>query len=152
MQKIYIRINKNRKKMITIEPFIKIPIQYEMVLKQGKHCPKNHTNNKNEFTFCPVCGEKLLVLKVQQSKPILIADIIGNENFISFFDEDFMFINSNIKNDFHIKPNSCKEITSNIIDSCILKFKELHKKDIELLENKIGSPVTVLFGVVNDFD
>jgi len=141
---------------IHLRPFIKIPFQYEEGERQIKTCGK-HENFKGD-DFCPKCGEKIITQKVPYKQFLSCIDLIGNENFYYYTDDDdddddevkHMYIHSNLFSDSEINTdeNIYTEITPELISSEIMLFKDKHKKDIELLENKIHQKVTVEFGFV----
>lgn len=133
---------------IHIGPFIKIPLQYEEFEKDIKTCGK-HENHKGD-KFCPICGKEITIQKVSDTSMMWPDDLIGNENFYHYVENDEMFLFSNTKSltDIDTIENVFTLINSELINEMISDFKEKHKMDIMLLETKINQNVNIQFGFV----
>jgi uncharacterized Zn finger protein (UPF0148 family) len=119
---------------IHLEPFIKIPVQYDNYEREIKTCG-THENHKGD-KFCPICGKEM----------------IGNENFYHYIEDETMYLFSNTKSktDIDTNENVFTVLTTELMNTMIAEFSEKHKEDIQLLEVKINSKVKVEFGFVYD--
>lgn len=131
--------------IIRIEAFIKIDAQYENVTYVKRCCSKGHlglSSNK----YCSECGVEIIEKSFQNRQVISIYDLIENENLQQYFIDDDMYIFSNrSRRQLDINDNILTEITPVLIEEEINTFKENHKDDIELLEEKVGN-IKVRFG------
>lgn len=134
---------------IYLEPFIKIPVQYEEYEKEIKTCGE-HENHKG-YKFCPICGKEIITQKVPAKLVLWSEELIGNDNLYHYIENGTMYLFSNLssKTDINMQENVLTTITTELIDEMIDEFTEKHKKDILLLEAKINSKVKVEFGFVN---
>ncbi len=134
---------------IYLEPFIKIPVQYEEYEKEIKTCGE-HENHKG-YKFCPICGKGIITQKVPAKLVLWSEELIGSDNLYHYIENGTMYLFSNLssKTDINMQENVLTTITTELIDEMIDEFTEKHKKDILLLEAKINSKVKVEFGFVN---
>ena len=135
---------------IHLEPFIKIPVQYEEYEKEIRTCGE-HENYKGD-EFCPKCGKRITTQKVTDKSMLWNEELIGSENLYHYVEDETMYLFSNTKSEMEIDTdeNVFTTITPELISSMIAEFLEKHKEDIELLEAKINSKVKVEFGFVYD--
>jgi len=79
-------------------------------------------------------------------------ELIGNENFYHYIENDEMYLFSNTKSKTKIDTdeNVFTTLTPELMNTMIAEFSEKHKEDIRLLEAKINSKVKVEFGFVYD--
>ncbi len=135
-------------KTIHLEPFIKIPVQYEEYEREIKTCGE-HENHKGD-KFCPICGKEIKTQKVPTKSMLWDEDLIGSENLYHYVENEIMYLFSNKKSktDINTDENVFTTLTPELINDMINKFTERHKEDIILLEAKINSKVKVEFGFV----
>lgn len=135
-------------RIIHLEPFIKIPVQYENKEHVIRTCG-DHENNKSH-DFCPICGKKIKTQKVNSKVMLWPDDLIGNDDFVHYIENEEMFLFSNLAADFQIETdeNVFTTLTTGLIQDMIAEFTETHKENIRLLEAKIKSKVKVEFGFV----
>jgi hypothetical protein len=134
---------------IYLEPFIKIPVQYEEYEKEIKTCGE-HENHKG-YKFCPTCGKEIITKKIPAKLVLCSEELIGNDNLYPYIENGtmYLFSNSTSKTDINTKENVFTTITTELIKEMVDEFTEKHKEDILLLEAKINSKVKVEFGFVN---
>jgi len=137
-------------RIIHLEPFIKIPVQYENYKREIKTCGK-HENHKGD-KFCPICGKEITTQKVPDKSMLWCEELIGNENFYHYIENDEMYLFSNTKSktDIDTDENVFTVLTPDLMNTMIAEFSEKHNEDIQLLEAKINSKVKVEFGFVYD--
>lgn len=147
--------NKYKSKMsldrtIHLEPFIKIPVQYEHYEKEIKTCGE-HENHKGD-EFCPKCGKSITTQKIPAKSTLWNEELIGSENLYHYVEDETMYLFSNTKSetDIDTDENVFTTLTPELISTMIAEFTEKHKEDIELLEAKIKAKVKVEFGFVYD--
>lgn len=135
---------------IHLEPFIKIPVQYENYEREIKTCGE-HENHKGD-KFCPICGKEITTQKVPAKSMLWCEELIGNENFCHYIENDEMYLFSNTKSktDIDTDENVFTTLTHELMNIMIAEFSEKHKEDIQLLEAKINLKVKVEFGFVYD--
>ena len=135
-------------RIIHLEPFIKIPVQYEIYERETKTCGEHE--NHNGDSFCPICGKKITLQKVPDKEMLWCEELIGNENFNHYIEDEVMYLFSNTKSKtvIDMDENIVIVLTTELMDTRITEFSEKHKEDIQLLEAKINSKVKVEFGFV----
>lgn len=135
---------------IHLEPFIKIQVQYENYEREIKTCGEHENHNGDKF--CPSCGKEITTQKVPAKSMLWCEELIGNENFYHYIENDEMYLFSNTKSktDINTDENVFTTLTTELINIMIAEFSEKHKEDIQLLEAKINSKVKVEFGFVYD--
>ena len=135
---------------IHLEPFIKIPVQYENHEREIKTCGE-HENHKRD-KFCPICGKEIITQKVPAQSMLWCEELIGNENFYHYIENEEMYLFSNTKSKTNINTdeNVFTTLTPELMNTMIAEFSEKHKDDIHLLETKINSKIKVEFGFVYD--
>lgn len=135
---------------IRLEPFIKIPVQYDFYEQEIKTCGE-HENHKGD-KFCPKCGKEVKTQKVPAKSQLWCEELIGNENFFHYIEDETMYLFSNTKSktDIDTSENVFTTLTTELMNSMMAEFAEKHKEDIQLLEAKINSKVKVEFGFVYD--
>ena len=133
---------------IHLEPFIKIPVQYEEYEREIKTCGE-HENHKGD-KFCPICGKEIKNKKVPAKSMLWNEELIGSQNLYHYVEDEYMFLFSNyrMKTYIEVEENIFTTITHELIQEMIAEFTEKHKEDIILLEAKINSKVKVEFGFV----
>jgi uncharacterized Zn finger protein (UPF0148 family) len=133
---------------IHLEPFIKIPVQYEEYEREIKTCGE-HENHKGD-KFCPICGKEIKNKKVPAKSMLWSEELIGSENLYHYVEDETMYLFSNTKSqtDIDTDENVFTTLTPELINDMINEFSEKHKEDIILLEAKINSKVKVEFGFV----
>lgn len=133
---------------IHLEPFIKIPMQYEEYDRETRTCGEHENHNGDEF--CPKCGKPITKQKVKDKSPLWSEELIGSENLHHYEEDDMMYLFSNYQNEWDINTdeNIFTTITPELIAKMIAEFSKKHKNDIQLLEAKIKSKVIVEFGFV----
>lgn len=133
---------------IHLEPFIKIPVQYEEYLRTTKTCGEHENHNGNKY--CPICGKEIKTQKVPNKGMLWSEDLIGSENLHHYVEDEtmYLFSNTSSETDIDIDENVFTTITPELIDQMIAEFTEKHKEDILLLEAKINQKVKVEFGFV----
>lgn len=132
---------------VHLEPFIRIPIQYATYQRKIRTCGE-HENFKGD-SYCPKCGKEIKIQIVPDKQQLWCEELIGNENFYQYFEDETMYLFSNI-HDVQIDndENKFTVITVELIDSLINKFESLHKEDIQKLSEKLNSKLKVEFGFV----
>jgi len=133
---------------IRLEPFIKIPVQYESYEREIRTCGE-HKNYKGD-KFCPICGKEIIKQKEPHESMLWCEDLIGNENFFHYIENEemYLFSNSKSKTNIDTSENVFTTLTPDLMNTMITEFLEKHKDDILLLEAKINSKVKVEFGFV----
>lgn len=133
---------------IHLEPFIKIPVQYEEYQREIKTCGE-HENHKGD-KFCPICGKEIKTEKVPAKSMIWIDGLIGNENLYHYIEDETMYLFSNTISEIDIDTdeNVFTILTPELINTMISEFTRKHKEDIILLEAKINAKLKVEFGFV----
>ena len=133
---------------IHLEPFIKIPVQYEEYERGIKTCGE-HENHKGD-KFCPICGKEIKTQKVPAKSILWNEELIGSESLYHYVEDETMYLFSNTKSktDIDTDENVFTTLTPELINDMIAEFIEKHKEDIILLEAKINSKVKVEFGFV----
>lgn len=135
---------------IHLEPFIKIPLQYEHYKRQGRSCGEHEDFAQNKY--CPKCGKKITLMDIPDMGVIPVDELIGNENLISYEEEGYMYLLSNYEMHVEIdtSENVFTTITAELISTMIAEFTEQFKNEIKLLQEKIQLPIQVQFGFVYD--
>ena len=135
---------------IHLEPFIKIPVQYENYEREIKTCGK-HENHKGD-KFCPTCGKEITTQKLLDKSMLWCEELIGNENFYHYIENDeiYLFSNTKSKTDIDTDENVFTILTPELMSTMIAEFSEKHKEDVQLLEAKINSKIKVEFGFMYD--
>ena len=138
---------------IHLEPFIKIPVQYRIYERKIRTCGE-HENHRPASQFCCICGKKITTQKVPAKSMMWSEELIGNENFSHYIENDEMYLFSNTKSKTNIDTdeNVFTTLTPELMNVMIAEFSEKHKDDIRLLEEKINSKVKVEFGFVYAVD
>lgn len=133
---------------IHLEPFIKIPVQYEEYEREIKTCGEHENNNGDKF--CPICGKEIKNKKVHAKSILWNEELIGSENLYHYVENETMYLFSNTKSktDIDTGENVFTTLTPELINDMIAEFTEKHKEDIILLEAKINLKVKVEFGFV----
>jgi uncharacterized Zn finger protein (UPF0148 family) len=131
---------------IFLEPFIKIPVQYEDFLNEIRTCGE-HENHRGD-NFCPICGKPVALQKVPAKSMLWSEELIGSENFTHYVEDEqmYLFSNSYSQTDIDTDENVITTITPERMAEMIAEFSKKHKEDIKLLEKKIKSKVKVEFG------
>ena len=134
---------------ILVEPFIKIRKQYEKYKTTAMMCENKHEHYHGE-KFCKECGKEVKEIEVKKEQLIWTDELIGSENFWHQTGGKFMYLFSNIHDIGFSNPyeNEMQVLSEKEMNSCIEIFKEKHKTDIELLENRLNIKVKVEFGVM----
>lgn len=137
---------------IHLEPFIKIPIQFEIHEKEIRTCGEHENHYGDEF--CPKCGKKIGIQKIPVESMLWQEELIGSENLSHYIENENMYLFSNTHSKLKIitDENVFTTITPELMNNMITEFLEKHKEDIRLLETKIGSKVKVEFGFVYSAD
>ncbi len=135
-------------KTIHLEPFIKIPVQYEEYLREIKTCGEHENYNGNKY--CPICGKEIKTQKVPDKEMLWSEELIGSENLHHYVEDETMYLFSNTasQTDIDTDENIFTTITPELINQMIDEFSEKHKEDVILLEAKINQKVKVEFGFV----
>ena len=133
---------------IHLEPFVRIPVQYEHFEREIKTCGEHENHRGDEF--CPKCGKAISTQKIPAKSMIWIDELMGSENFYHYVEGETMYLFSNTKSetDIDTDENVFTILTPELISTMIAEFTKKHKKDIELLEAKIKAKVKVEFGFV----
>ena len=133
-------------RVIHLEPFIKIPIQYGEYERVIKTCGEHESYRADKF--CPICGKEIKPQKITAKAMLWNDDLIGNDHFYHCIEDEIMYLFSNYKNEYDINTdeNAFTVVTPELITSMITEFSEKHKDDIKLLEDKIKMNVVVEFG------
>lgn len=77
-----------------------------------------------------------------------ISDLVGDDVFLNTHDCDYIYSNCcDLQKEFSattkIKPKLIKKMKN--------RFKKEHKDHIKLIEDRIGKPVKIYFGVIDTF-
>lgn len=136
---------------IYLEPFIRVPKQYNLYEANFRTCGdhRNHNNDK----FCPECGKEIVILSETKKSVIHPDDLIGNDNLWYIFQEEMMYLLSN-KHKFGFDHEEYVEpiiITPELLAQKINEFEDKHKEDIDLLKEKLNIDVKVEFGYIQRY-
>lgn len=135
-----------------LEPFIKIPTQYEFWNATIRTCGEHETNNTDKF--CSKCGKLIVEQTIQRKSFSWSEDLIGSEDFSHFFmdkDETTILFDNTFGIGFSTEEDELVVITSELIHDMIVEFETKHAKNIQKLEQKLGFKVKVEFGFLNEY-
>ena len=135
--------------MIHIGAYFVIPVQYEYYETDVRTCGE-HIIYDHKAKFCSSCGKEIKTQKIEKKRLLSISDIVGNENLHSYFIKENMYVFSNIKllKEINLEEDIMSDITCDIINQNIETFKNTHKANIDILENKLNLKVDIKFGVM----
>jgi hypothetical protein len=137
-------------RILHLEPFIRLPIQYEVCTEVINIC-ENHGKSINGDKFCGKCGSRIIEKEIEFKQRLHYFELMDNEHFVCYFEDESMYLSSNLYSfGFSTRGDEYQPITPEKIKSAIKKFKTKHKKDIQALEEKLGIAIEVEFGFLNE--
>lgn len=136
---------------IHLQPFIKIPKQYQTGKKTIRAC-EIHGENHSGDKFCKQCGRIITTKEIDVQYRIWYEEITGNENLWEHGDGDFTYLMSNLVGvcDTYtdLLDNKVYSLNESNIEALKKEFEIKHAPDIEILKKELGIEIEVDFGLI----
>lgn len=141
----------SRERTIHLEPFIKIPKQYQLSKKTIRVC-EIHGEKHQADKFCKQCGREIITKEIDVKRRLWCCNILGNENLMEHNEGNFTYLMSNLTGvcDTYTDPedNKVYSLDESNIEALKKEFETKHASDIEILKRELEIKIEVDFGLI----